>query len=143
MNQNHPFWQELYNFLTKQDVVKDEFDNDSFNEFLRVAQLNLGKDVLTDVTLNRLVGLLPMDIIKTFSSDLESIDTFGLVELYGITDPVQQMSFWVSLGAITTILSYSHDSHFELSSGRVNSNTELQKLADMHVKAEASMIAEG
>ena len=90
-----------------------------------------------------MVGLLPRDIIQTFYSDLESIDTFGLFELYGISDPVQQMSFCVSLGAITTILSYSHNSHFELSSGRVNSDTELQKFADMHVKAVASMIAEG
>ena len=142
MNQNHPFWQELYNYLTKEDVVRDELDYDSFKEFLTATQLKLGKDVFTDVTLNRLVGLLPRDIIHTFSSDIESNDIFGLVELYGISDPVQKMSFFVSLGAIITILSYSHNCHFEFSSGRVNSNTELQKFADMHVKAVASMISE-
>jgi hypothetical protein len=122
-------------------VARDELDYDSFKEFITATQLKLGKDVFTDVTLNRLVGLLSMDIFQTFSNDLESIDTFGLVELYGISDPVQQMSFLVSLGAITTILSYSHNCHFEFSAGRANSNTELQKFADMHVKAVNRMIA--
>ena len=135
MNQSHPFWLELYNYLIRGYRVGDELDHDSFNDFLIATQTKLGKEMFSDVTLNRLVGLLPRLIIQTFSSDLESLDTFGLVELYEISDPVQQMSFWISLGAITTTFSDSHNFHFEFTAGRANSNTELQKFADMHVKA--------